>query len=148
MSYKQILYHIVLRTKYSEKSIAQHNVSSLYKYIWGIIRNKKGKLYRINGIEDHIHILSDLHPSVSLSDYVKSIKVASSLWMKQSADFPDFRGWEEGYGAFTCSYKEKDKIVRYIINQQAHHKAENTNDECERICKENGIEPEYPHSCE
>ncbi|MDR1610155.1 MAG: transposase, partial [Candidatus Symbiothrix sp.] len=57
MSYKQILYHIVLRTRYSEKSIAQHNVSSLYKYIWGIIRNKKGKLYRINGMEDHIHIL-------------------------------------------------------------------------------------------
>jgi hypothetical protein len=44
MSYKQVLYHIVLRTKYSKKSIAQHNVSSLYKYIWSIIRNKKREI--------------------------------------------------------------------------------------------------------
>ena len=55
MAYTQILYHIVLRTKRSEQSIAQENVSSLYKYIWGIIKNKKGNLYRINGMEDHIH---------------------------------------------------------------------------------------------
>ena len=48
----------------------------LGKYIWGIIKNKQGKLYRINGMEDHVHILSDLHPSVSLADYVKSIKVS------------------------------------------------------------------------
>jgi REP element-mobilizing transposase RayT len=54
MAYTQILYHIVLRTKHSEPSIAQENVSSLYKYIWGI-KNKKGQLYRINGIEDHIY---------------------------------------------------------------------------------------------
>jgi len=55
MSYTRTLYHIVLRTKRNEKSISQDNVSSLYKYIWGIIKNKNGKLYRINGIEDHIH---------------------------------------------------------------------------------------------
>ena len=60
MSYTKIFYHIVLRTKRSEKSISQNNVSSLYKYIWGIIKNENGKLYRINGMEDHIHILSEL----------------------------------------------------------------------------------------
>ena len=90
MSYTKTIYHIVLRTKRSEMSISQDNVSSLYKYIWGIIKNKKGKLYRINGMEDHIHILSDLNPSISLADYVKSIKVATSLWMKQSNNFPFF----------------------------------------------------------
>ena len=82
MSYTKTYYHIILRTKRSEMSISQKNVSSLYKYIWGIIKNKKGKLYRINGMEDHIHILSDLHPSVSLADYIKTIKVATSLWLK------------------------------------------------------------------
>jgi len=100
MAYTQILYHIVLWTKRSEPSISQKNVSSLYKYIWGIIKNKKGKLYRINGMEDHIHILSDLHSSFALADFVKSIKVSTSLWMKQSSDFPAFQGWEEGYAAF------------------------------------------------
>jgi REP element-mobilizing transposase RayT len=107
MAYTQIIYHIVLRTKRSELSLNQENVSSLYKYIWGIIKNKKGKVYRINGMEDHLHILSDLHSSVALSDFVKTIKVSTSLWMKQSSGFPAFQGWEEGYAAFTYSYKEK-----------------------------------------
>ena len=113
MSYTQILYHIVLRTKRSEPSIAQQNVSSLYKYIWGIIKNKQGKLYRINGMEDHVHILSDLHPCFALADFVKSIKVAISLWMKQSSDFPEFKGWEEGYAAFTYSYRDKELLINY-----------------------------------
>ena len=142
MAYTQILYHIILRTKHSEPCIAQENVTSLYNYIWGIIKNKKGKLYRINGIEDHIHILSDLHSSFSLADFVKSIKVATSLWLKQSPDFPDFKGWAEGYAAFTYSYKEKDVIINYIKNQQEHHKKEDTHDELKRLWIENGMEPD------
>jgi REP element-mobilizing transposase RayT len=142
MAYTQILYHIVLRTKWSEPVIAQENVSSLYKYIWGIIKNKKGILYRINGIEDHIHILSDLHPGLALADYVKSIKVATSLWMKQNPDFPLFRGWEEGYAAFTYSYKEKDVLVNYIKNQQKHHLKENTQNELKRLWIKNGMKPD------
>jgi REP element-mobilizing transposase RayT len=140
MSYTQTIYHIVLRTKQSEPSIAQENISSLYKYIWGVIKNKKGKLYRINGIEDHIHILSDIHPSIALSDFVKTIKVATSLWMKQSSDFPNFRGWEEGYAAFTYSYKEKEVIINYIKNQQKHHRKETVSNELKRFRIENGME--------
>jgi len=142
MAYTQILYHIVLRTKRSELTINQENVSSLYKYIWGIIKNKKGKLYRINGMEDHIHILSDLHPSFALSDFVKTIKVATALWMKQSSDFSYFRGWEEGYAAFTYSYKEKQVIINYIKNQQNHHQKENTHNELKRLWIENEMEPD------
>ena len=140
MSYTKILYHIVLRTKRSEKSISQDHVSSLYKYIWGVIKNKQGKLYRINGMEDHIHILSDLHPSVALADYIKSIKVATSLWTKQSNDFPLFRGWSEEYAAFTYSSKEKDMIILYIKNQQEHHRSENMADELKRLLREHGLD--------
>jgi len=142
MAHTQILYHIVLRTKRSEPSIAQSNISSLYKYIWGIIKNKKGKLYRINGMEDHIHILSDLHPDFALADFVKSIKVAASLWMKQSPDFPSFQGWGEGYAAFTYSYKEKEVLINYIKKQQEHHRKEDTQNELIRLWRENGMKPD------
>ncbi len=145
MAYTQIRYHIVLRTKRSEPTIAQVNISSLYKYIWGIIKNKKGKLYRINGMKDHIHILSDLHSSVALADFVKSIKVATSLWLKQSVDFPDFQGWGEGYAAFTYSYKEKEVLINYIKNQQEHHLKEDTQDELRRFWVENGMEFDERH---
>ncbi|MDR2027290.1 MAG: transposase [Prevotellaceae bacterium] len=139
-AYRQILYHIVFRTKYSETTVSQEYVSFLYKYIWGIIKNNKCVLYRINGMEDHIHILSDLHPSVALADYIKDIKVSSSKWMKASGYFPDFKGWGIKYCALTYSYKERDNLIHYIKNQQEHHKTESFRDEISRLFKEHGID--------
>ena len=139
-AYRQILYHIVFRTKASEKTINQKHSIELKKYIWGIISNKKCVLYRINGMEDHIHILSDLHPSLALADYIREIKVSSSKWMKQSGLFPKFRGWGIKYCALTYSYKEKEVIVNYIKRQEEHHKKENFQEEIKRIFKENGLD--------
>lgn len=139
-TYKQIFYQIVFATKYREPTISSDHERELFKYIHGIISKKHCKLFRINGMEDHIHIFSDLHPTVCLSDYIKDIKVASNLWMKDSGMFPDFKGWQEGYGAFTYSIKQKDIIINYIKNQKAHHKAENFIDEFKRLLIQNGIE--------
>ena len=105
-----------------------------------MIKKKNCKLYWINGIEDHIHIFSDLHPTVSLSDYIKDIKVASSTWMKASNNFSKFEAWQEGYGAFTYSIKEKDMVISYVKNQKEHHKTETFYDEFRRLLTENGIE--------
>jgi REP element-mobilizing transposase RayT len=89
-SYRQILYHVIIHAKDNKKTLKQTHINELYAYILGIIKNKNCLLYRINGMEDHIHFLSDLHPSYALADYIKDIKVASSLWLKQSGKFPDF----------------------------------------------------------
>lgn len=139
-TYRQIFYQIVFGTKYRKPVISREHDEELYKYIWGIIKNKKCKLYRINGIEDHIHIFSDLHPAISLGDYVKDIKIASNLWMKESGKFPLFDEWQDGYGAFTYSIKQKDVIINYVKNQKEHHKSENFYDEYKRLLQENGIE--------
>jgi len=139
-AYRQILYHIVFRTKGSEKTIDQAHFIELKNYIWGIIKNKNCVLFRINGMEEHIHILSDLHPSIALADYIKDIKVSSSKWMKASGFFPKFRGWGIKYCALTYSYKDRDIIINYIKNQQEHHKKESFHDEISRLIKEHGID--------
>lgn len=138
-SYRQVFYQIVFGTKFRKPTISQQHGEELYKYIWGIIKNKNCHLFRINGIEDHIHIMSDLHPSICLSDYVKDIKVASSIWMKGSGKFPGFEGWQDGYGAFTYSIREKDMIINYIKNQKEHHQTESFYDEYKRLLIENGV---------
>ena len=140
MSYKQIYYQIIFGTKYRKSTIAETHCKELYQYIYGLIQNKQCKLYRINGIEDHIHIFSDLHPSIALADYIKDIKVASSKWMKESGRFPDFTGWQDGYGAFTYSIHERDKIINYVKNQKEHHKTESFYDEFKRLLIESGID--------
>jgi len=139
-TYRQIYYQIVFGTKHRKPTIAKAYDEELYKYIAGIIKNKNCKPYCINGIEDHIHIMSDLHPSVCLADYVKEIKVASSIWMKENGKFPAFEGWQDGYGAFTYSVREKDMIINYIKKQKVHHGSENFHDEYKRLLIENGIE--------
>lgn len=89
---------------------------------------------------DHIHIFCDLHPSVSLSNLIKDLKVATNLWMKESGLFPEFDGWQEGYGAFTCSVKEKETIINYIKNQKEHHKHKSFEDEFKKLLAEHTIE--------
>lgn len=98
------------------------------------------KSFGLNGVEDHIHILCDLHPSVALADLIKDVKVASSLWMKDSGKFPYFVGWVEGYGAFTCAFRNKEMIARYILNQEIHHKKKDFRKEYIQLLKEAGVD--------
>jgi len=139
-TYRQIFYHIVFGTKQRSPVINEKNESELYRYIWGILKNKNCKLYRINGMPDHIHIFCDLHPSVSLSNLVKDLKVATNLRVKESGLFPEFDGWQEGYGAFTSSVKEKETTINYIKNQKEHHKHESFEDEFKKLLAEHTIE--------
>jgi REP element-mobilizing transposase RayT len=138
-SYRQILYHIIFCTKYRTKSLNPEHSRELYAYIAGIIKNKNCFLYRINGIEDHIHLLSDLHPGISLADFMRDIKACSSTWLKQQPGFPDFIGWGDGYAALTYGYRDKEKIVNYIKNQQVHHHGVSFEKEYRKLLDESGI---------
>ncbi len=138
-NYDCLLYHIVFGTKHRKPTINPAHEIDLYKYIWGIANNKKCKLYQINGIEDHIHICSDIHPALSISDFIKSIKTSSSRWMKEDGKFPDFEGWQDGYGAFSYSLDKKNNVVNYIKKQKTHHKTETFYDEFKRLLIENEV---------
>lgn len=138
-SYHQLLYHIVIRTKNSLRTIDPNQSKQLFAYIGGIIKNKNCHLYRVNGMEDHIHILTDIHPSIALAGFIRDIKVSTSVWMKNCGYFPAFDGWSEKYGAFTCSYFDVGDIIDYIKNQQEHHKKEGFSEEYRRLLIESGI---------
>ena len=139
-TYTQIIYHIVFSTKKRSRSLSQDQRKRMFEYIWGIIANHKCHLYRLNGVEDHIHVLTHLHPTVSLSDLVKDIKVASSKFIKENKLFPEFDGWQDGYSAFTVSISEKDRLIEYVKNQEEHHRVESFDDELRRLLKEQKID--------
>lgn len=135
-TYTQILYHVVFATKNREPVLSRERRDDLYKYLWGIIQKRDAHLYRIGGIEDHVHILCSLHPSVALADMVKEIKVASAGWIKTNKIFPEFSNWQGVYGAFTCSITSKERIIEYIKNQEQHHHAETSASELKRLLTE------------
>jgi REP element-mobilizing transposase RayT len=88
--YTKILYQIIFSTKERKRVLLEDNREQLYKYIWGILKKKNCHLYRINGVEDHIHIFTHLHPSIALADLIKDIKLASSDMIKNEKIFPGF----------------------------------------------------------
>ncbi|MFA5781739.1 MAG: IS200/IS605 family transposase [Bacteroidales bacterium] len=139
-TYTQIIYQIIFSTKSHERTITESKRDDLFKYIAGILKNKKCHLYRINGVEDHIHIITHIHPSVALADLVKDIKLASSEWIKKNKIFPYFNGWQDGYGAFTYSIKEKDRLIEYVKNQKEHHKRKTFKEEFVELLNEHEIE--------
>lgn len=141
-SYRQHLYHIVFRTKHNLDTIKQDNVNELYAYITGIIKHKNSHLYRIDGIVNHVHILTDIHPTIAPADFTRDIKASSSFWMKSTKLFPSFTGWEEGYGSFTCSYRDLNMLIEYIKYQQVHHKTVTFEDEYRQLLLEAGITPD------
>lgn len=121
-TYTQICYHIIFSTKNREPVLDHGRRDDLFRYIWGIIKNNKSHLYQIGGVRDHLHILTTLHPTVSLAAMVKDIKTGSSYWIKEKNVFPRFSHWQDGYGAFTHSISEKDVLIEYIKGQEEHHK--------------------------
>lgn len=104
------------------------------------MKNKKCNLYRIGGIEDLIHIITHLHPSVALANLVKDIKLASDEHIKLTGLFPDFGGWQDGYGAFTYAFSAKNNLIEYVKNQEEHHKKKTYKEELIELLKEHGVE--------
>ena len=82
-TYTQILFQIVISTKNRERTLKVEKRVELHKFIWGILKNKNCHLYQIGGIEDHIHIVTHIHPSIALSAIIKDIKVASNEYIKK-----------------------------------------------------------------
>ncbi len=139
-TYTQILYQIVFSTKNRVPTLEVENRKELFKYIWGVLQNKKCHLYQIGGVEDHLHIITHLHPSIALADLIKDIKLASTENIKERNLFPKFNGWQNGYGAFTYSIKEKENLIAYVKNQEAHHKIKTFKEEYIELLNEHGIE--------
>ena len=139
-TYTQICYHIVFSTQERVPALTAERREDLFRYIWGILKNRDCHLYRINGTEDHVHILTSLHPTVNLAGLVKDVKTGSSLWIKENSVFRNFSHWQDGYGAFTHSKEQIDALIEYIKGQVEHHKRTTFAEEYRKLLVEAGIE--------
>ncbi len=144
-TYTQILYHLVFSTKHREPTIIQNEKRRLFEYIHELLKNKDCHLYRINGVEDHLHILTHIHPTIAPSNLIKDIKLASSSFIKSEQLFPKFNGWQDGYAAFTETIKARERLINYVKNQEEHHKKVTFLEEYKALLEEHEIkfDPKY-----
>ncbi|MDE5687057.1 MAG: IS200/IS605 family transposase [Paramuribaculum sp.] len=139
MSKVSALYHTVFCTKHRRFTIPEAYLEDVYRYIWSETRNLNCKLLRIGGIPNHLHLLIDLHPSVCLSDFVKTVKAKSSYWMRRDDRFTAFDGWAREYFAATLSVDCKSAVVGYISSQKEHHCKVSFDDELVKLHIDSGV---------
>jgi len=132
-TYTQLYIHFVFAVKYRASLIQQTWDERLRQYIIAITQNHGHKVLAINNMPDHLHMFVGLNPNQSISDLMRTVKKESSEWVNDSKLMPHKFQWQEGYGAFSHSRSEIDRVVKYIINQQEHHKKRSFLDEYKKM---------------
>jgi putative transposase len=128
-TYSQVYIQTVFAVDGRLSLIRQEFKEELYKYITGIVRNNGQKLIAINGMSDHVHILIGLRPAMALADLIRDIKADSSEFINRKKWVRGRFCWQEGYGAFSYGHSQLGTIIRYIQNQEQHHRRRTFKDE-------------------
>ena len=116
--------HIVFVTKYRKKVITAQILERLREIFSRLCQNQKSELLEFSGEEDHVHLLVDISPDVSLSKLVNTLKTISSRMIrKEFADHinkfywkPVF--WTGAYCVISAGGAPLEVLKAYIQNQK------------------------------
>jgi putative transposase len=128
-TYTQLTYHAVFAVKFRERLLTDDIRPRIFEYISGVITHSGYKSLAVNGYRDHVHVLFGAKPNQCLSDAMQLIKGKSSQWINDEFGFRGKFRWQEGYGGFTCSQSHRHNLIRYIMNQEEHHRRTTFQDE-------------------
>ena len=137
-TFTNLLTHVIFSTKDREPMIRSEIRLELFAYLGGLTRELKGKAYGINGTNDHVHMLISLPPNVSISDALRFIKANSSGWVR--GKWKRAFAWQLGYGAFSVSKSNVPGVLKYIANQETHHRRVAFRDEFEELLRKHEID--------
>lgn len=128
-SHRIHFFHLIWSTKGRKNLILPKIQDSLYAYMGGIVRKSRGSLLEIGGIANHVHLLVEVSNPDRFTSFIGNIKSCSTSWLKK--EFPECNGfsWQDGYGSYSVSYSQIEKVREYIRNQEEHHKTQTFEDE-------------------
>jgi putative transposase len=139
-SYHAVYEHIVFSTKNRQPWLMADLRPDLFAYLAGAIKNQSCHPLLVGGFENHVHILLRRHATVLTPDLVKEIKRTSSQWLSGMGVARGRFHWQAGYGAFSVSYWDLEKIKRYVADQAEHHRKMSWEDEYRKLLIKHGVE--------
>ena len=132
--------HIIFHTKNNQNLITKTVEQELHAYIGGVIKKNDSVPIKINGTENHIHVLAIMSKNIALAKFVEEIKRNSSRWIKDKGkEFEKF-SWQKGYAGLSVSQSVLSKTKDYIENQKEHHKKRTFQEEYLMFLKEYGVD--------
>ncbi len=120
--YTQVNIHVVFAVKDRERILNDYLMEQTCKYMHGILINLKQFPLAIGGYKNHVHLFFEQYPTTALSDIVEKVKANSSKWINDHKMVIGHFEWQRGYGGFSYSRSQRSGVIRYIMNQEEHHK--------------------------
>lgn len=121
-TYSQVYLQFVFAVKGRTSLINPKHNDELQKYITGIVQNRHQKILAINNMPDHLHLFVGFGTTMSMADFMEEVKSISSKFINEKGWVKGKFEWQRGYGVFSYSRSQIGDVVKYIINQQEHHK--------------------------
>lgn len=138
-TYTQSYFHLVFAVKNRDALIKNEWKSDLEKYMTGIVQNHQHKMLAVFCMIDHVHILIGYNVNQLIPDLVEELKTSSNAQIKNKR-FTKFKfEWQKEYGAFTHSHSQIDTVVKYILNQEKHHKKKSFREEYLEMLEKNDV---------
>jgi REP element-mobilizing transposase RayT len=128
-TYSQINIHCVFAVKNRENIIIKNFRDNLHRYMSGILKNDHAYPLAIGGWKDHMHVFFELPVTLPVSKLMQMLKASSSKWINDNKLVKGKFQWQEGYGAFSYSRSQRDTVINYIMNQEAHHRVKTFREE-------------------
>jgi len=140
-SLARIVLHVIFSTKNRVPFLKNVDLRSrFHAYLADTLRQLDCEPILVNGVEDHIHILCNLSRTISVAKLIEEVKKNSSKWIKeQEPTYHDFF-WQSGYGAFSVSQSNVERVREYVATQEDHHRKVSFQDEFRALCRKHGIE--------
>jgi REP element-mobilizing transposase RayT len=137
-TYSSLLFHVIFTTKDRRPLLKRESLQRLHEYLGGTVRGLGGVPLGVGGVEDHVHLLISLKPTHCISDFLRELKKASSKWVSETMKAERFH-WQDGYSVFSVSASGKEDVVRYIANQEEHHRKKTFREELLFLLKRSGV---------
>ena len=131
--------HLMFHVKSNGVTMRSQDLPRIFSYIAGIAKGVGSTSFTVGGVNDHVHVLASLPKSMSILEFVRTIKSESSMWIKSHDPYYRQFAWQDGYGAFSVSPSVLPKTVEYIENQPRHHERRSFNDEYRTLLEASGI---------
>ena len=143
-TYGQFYVHLIFTPKHRANVIKESFREELQQYMTGIVQNngKNHKMLAIYCMPDHVHILIGLKPTQALSELVQVLKKEATNFINDKKWVSGRFSWQEGYGYFSHSHSELDKVIKYIVTQPEHHKKQLFKEEYLEILRRCEVEHE------
>ena len=121
-TFSQIYLQFVFAVQGRQSLIPQQHKAELHKYMTSLVQARNARMLAIHCMPDHAHLFVGIKPVVFMPDSIKEIKVESNKFIREKGWLKDAFHWQDGYGVFSYGHSQIDRVCKYVLNQETHHR--------------------------